>query len=451
MFFKNILSPFTLPIYFFGLGIAAGTIILHHPASLAEGGLSWIDAFFTATSATCVTGLVTVDPGTVFSRFGQTVILVLIQVGGLGIMTFTSLFFYLWRRRVSLADRIAVGQNLLHNPAFNLGRFLVRMFVWTFAIEATGALLLSLLAPEGFSPYSAVFHAISAFCNAGFSLYADSLIGFQDNLGVNLVIMVLIVLGGLGFTVLVELEDVSRKRLFGGIRTSLSWYTLIVLKTSFWLIIAGWVFIMLTEFIGERSPLDLSNKLLASLFQSVTCRTAGFNTLDISQLTNASLLFMMMLMFIGGSPGSAAGGIKTTTFRTLVAFSVSQFKDRRQTVIGRSAVDLATVNRALTLTVFAVIIIGMAVLVLTLTEGRDLPHAQAPSNFFMDILFETISAFATVGLSTGLTPNLTDEGKIVISLLMFIGRIGPIVFLSAVQSLREQPFYAWPERNMLIG
>ncbi len=451
MFLKNLFSPFTLPIYFFGLAIIIGAILLNQPFSLAGGNISWIDALFTAVSATCVTGLVVVDTGTVFSRAGQTIILALIQVGALGIMTFASLFFYLWRRRVSLADRIAVGQNLLHNPAFHLGHFLTHMVLWSVLIEVSGALLLHLIDPEGFTPYSALFHSISAFCNAGFSLYADSLMRFQDNVGVNLVIMALIILGGLGFSVLVELEDLVHQRLTGGERRRLSWYARIVLQTTLWLIVIGWIFIYITEFLGERSLLDPLARLLSSLFQSVTCRTAGFNTLDISQMTNASLLFMMMLMIIGGSPGSAAGGIKTTTFRTLLAFAISQIKDRRQTVIGRHAVDLPTVNKALTLVVFAVTIIGTTTLILTITEGGGTPHAQASGNLFMDILFETISAFATVGLSTGLTPNLSTQGKIVISMLMFIGRIGPIVFLSAVQSLREEPYYAWPERNMLVG
>ncbi|EGJ51030.1 TrkH family potassium uptake protein [Desulfocurvibacter africanus] len=451
MFFKNLFSPFTLPIYFFGLAIAIGAILLNQPFSLAAGNISWIDALFTATSATCVTGLAVVDTGTAFSRVGQSIILALIQVGGLGIMTFASLFFYLWRRRVSLADRIAVGQNLLHNPAFHLGRFLTHMVLWTLMIEVSGALLLHFFDPEGFTLYSALFHSISAFCNAGFALHADSLVRFQDNVGVNMVIMSLIILGGLGFSVLVELEGFVHQRLARGGKRRLSWYTRIVLQTSLWLIVIGWIFIYITEFLGERSLLDPLSKILSSLFQSVTCRTAGFNTLDIGQMTNASLLFMMMLMIIGGSPGSTAGGIKTTTFRTLLAFAISQIKDRRQTVIGKHAVDLVTVNKALTLVIFAVTIIGTSMLILTITEGGDTSHAQASGNIFMDILFETISAFATVGLSTGITPKLSTQGKIVISLLMFIGRIGPIVFLSALQSLREEPYYAWPERNMLIG
>jgi len=250
--------------------------------------------------------------------------------------------------------------------------------------------------------------------------------------------------------VLVELEMAVRGRLAGR-RVGLSWYAQIVLTTSAWLILAGAVAIYLGEYVLFAAPGTLAERVLASLFQSVSCRTAGFNTLDIGGMTNISLLVMIALMFIGGSPASTAGGIKTTSLRTLIAFVTSQAMDRRQTVIGRFAVDQPTVTKALVIGFFASGIIGAATLLLVVTEGGGVPHAAA-GGLFMDVLFESVSAFCTVGLSTGITPHLSPAGKLVITALMFIGRIGPIVMLSALQSIRrEELHYTWPEKGMLIG
>ncbi|MDH3392398.1 MAG: ATPase [Desulfobulbaceae bacterium] len=447
------IPPYAMPIIFFGMVICTGAILLHSSISLTTAQISWMDALFTATSATCVTGLSVVDTGTFFSRFGQSVIMVLIQVGGLGIMTFTGLAFYLWRRHVSLSDRIAVGQSLLHDPAFHLGKFLIRIVLWTLTIEATGALLLFLQAPNDFSPYSALFHAISAFCNAGFSLYSDSLTAWRGNIGINLVVMLLIILGGIGFSVLVELQECASRKCKPSIAQQgrkLSWYAQTVLKTTIFLILFGWIAIYSAEFIGFNGNLPAGEAILSALFQSVTCRTAGFNTVDINHMTNVSLLIMVMLMFIGGAPGSCAGGIKVTTFRALIAFVRSQLKGRRQTVMGRFALNSDSVNKALILLVFASGIIAFATLLLTISEGGDIPHPEA-RGLFMDLFFEAVSAFGTVGLSTGITPKLSMAGKSIITSLMFIGRLGPIVFLVAIQSFQEELFYDWPEENMLIG
>ncbi len=446
------ISPFALPIIFFGAVILAGTFLLHHPAS-TRNGIGWIDALFTATSATCVTGLVVVDTGSFFTRFGQTVILCLIQVGGLGIMTFTGLTFYLLRHRVSLSDRLAVGQSLLHDPTFHLGRFLLGIVAWTFAIEAVGALFLFIQAPAAFNPYSAIFHAISAFCNAGFSLSADSLMVWRSSWGVNLVIMMLIFLGGIGFSVLVEmLSPFFHPRLLSSTNKNLrlSWYSKLVLKTSIFLIVAGWLGIFGAEFIGVHRGVPFGEALLSSLFQSVTSRTAGFNTLDIGQLTNVSLILIMLLMLIGGAPGSCAGGVKVTTFRAVVAFAVAHLKGKRQAAVGKFAISRESMNKAMTLVVFAVIIISTVTLLLNITEGGELPHPEA-RGLFLEIMFEVVSAFGTVGLSTGITPKLTAFGRCLIIATMFIGRLGPIVFLAALQSYQREQLYNIPEENILIG
>jgi trk system potassium uptake protein TrkH len=444
-----------LPIIFFAVVILGGTIALHHPVSYNGQPLNWIDALFTATSATCVTGLIVVDTGSFFSRFGQSVILFLIQVGGLGIMTFASLFFYLWRQRVSLTDRMAVGKSLLHDPTFHLGKFLVRIVIWTIIIEAVGGLLILLLSGGEFSLYSSIFHAVSAFCNAGFSLYADSLMRWQGNPGINLIFIALIVLGGVGFSVLVELQIFAAERLkFQGssMTRGLSWYAKVILQTTLFLIVSGWIVIYFTEYIGGHNALELNSKaFLGTLFQSVTCRTAGFNTMDIGQMTNVSLLFMVVLMFIGGAPGSCAGGVKVTTFRVIASFIRAQFKGREQVVVGtKFAIRQEALNKAVILMIFAVTIVFVASLLLNITEGWGLSHQETRGLYF-EVLFEAVSAFGTVGLSTGLTPKLSIAGKWIIIILMFVGRLGPIVFMAAIQSYRKKELYSWPEEDMLIG
>jgi len=450
---KQPVSPFSLPIIFFAAVISIGTVLLHAPFSLNESAISWLDALFTATSATCVTGLVVVDTGTFFSKTGQSIILALIQLGGLGIMTFTGLAFYLLRRKVSLTDRIAVGKNLLHDPSFHLGRFLLRLVTWTLIIELAGAFLLFLLDPASFKPFAALFHSISAFCNAGFALQASSLISWQDRWGINAVIMLLIVLGGVGFSVLIE-TAYNAGRLFHIFRKrknrKFSWYSKVVLQTTLYLILFGWLGIFLSEYVGYHHPIEDGTALLTALFQSVTCRTAGFNTIDIGGMTNVSLLLMAMLMFIGGASGSCAGGIKISTFRTLLAFTLSQFKGRSQAVTNGRAIDKETVNRAFILVIISLFMVIAATLLLTITEGGDMPHPNSRGEF-LELLFEVISAYCTVGLSTGITTSLSFAGKIIVTTMMFVGRLGPVMFLAAIQHLQKEKFYTYPEESMLIG
>ena len=447
---KN-LSPIAFPVIFFAGVICLGTFLLHSPFALRGQAISWLNALFTATSATCVTGLVVVDTGTYFSRGGQLVILGLIQLGGLGIMTFTSLAAYLWRHRISITDNVAVGQGLLHDPNFHLGRFLKLIFFWTMVIELSGALLLTFFDPHGFSGFSALFHAVSAFCNAGFGLRADSLSAWRGDWGVNLVIMGLIILGGLGFSVITELQGhylaLPRRRRHG---RRLSWYSTLVIRTTLFLIVVGALMIYLGERSGTGRELSGGTALLTALFQSVTCRTAGFNTLEIGRMTNVAILVMIILMFIGGAPGSCAGGIKVTTFRTLWAFLVSHLRGREQAVVGRFAVDRNSVSSALTLLVFAVALVIFAILLLDFSEGGNIPHDQA-RGLFLEIVFEVVSAFGTVGLSAGLTPKLTQFGRLVIISLMFIGRLGPLVLLASLQSLQKQELFLRPEEKILIG
>jgi len=451
-YLKRCFPPISLPVLFFAMSIALGAALLHHPASIATKRISWTDALFTSTSAVCVTGLAVVDTGTRFSAFGQNVILGLIQIGGLGIMTFTSIAFYLWRRRVSITDQIAVGQSLMSNLGMNLGLFLKRMLLWTFAIELAGTVAIYCTAPAAITPYAALFHAVSAFCNAGFSLYPDNLMGWQGAWLVNLSVMGLIVAGGIGFSVLIELgalfpaaiSSQHKKR-----RPRLSWQSGIVLRTTVWLIASGWIVLFLAEHLVATTKATLPTAALTALFQSVTCRTAGFNTVDVGQMTTISLLFMLILMFIGAGPGSCAGGIKATTFSVLWHFIKAQLKGQPQTVIGHFAVSQDAINKALLLVVFEGMILFVATIILSISEGGG---ANSPDRgLFLNILFEEVSALGTVGLSMGLTAKLSMVGKWVITLLMFIGRLGPLIFLGVIQELRREQFFQWPEENIQIG
>lgn len=450
---KILSSPIIIPILFFLLIIILGSIVLHFSENRGVDSLSWTDSIFTATSAACVTGLVVVDTGSYFTVFGKVIILCLIQVGGLGIMTITSLSIYLWRRRTTITDRIAVGQVLLHDSQFNLGRFLVEIVSWTLIIEALGAVLLYVMAPTVFAPFSAIFHSISAFCNAGFLLFAGNLAAWKGKLGINFIFMALIFFGGIGFTVFVDLKNFSLR--FFRLRPQqhsegLSWFAKVVLSTSLFLIVTGWIAIYLSEFVGYNRMLAPEDAILTSLFQSVTSRTAGFDMLNISQLTNVTLVVLLFLMFIGGAPGSCAGGIKVTTFRVLAAVIWSQVKGKGQTVIGKFAIDESAVKKALVLFVLSVIIIFFAAFLLDFTEGGAKPHFQVRGQF-LEILFETVSAFGTVGLSTGLTSTLSCPGKWVIIVLMFLGRLGPFILIGALQSIQLTQHYKLPEENIMIG
>lgn len=442
-----------LPIVFFALVILTGAVLLHGSEKSRIDSLSWTDSVFTATSAACVTGLVVVDTGSYFTTFGETIILCLMQLGGLGILTFASLSVYLWRRQVSITDRVAVGQSLLHDTSFNLGKFLIRLAIWTFTVELAGALMLYARAPGAFSPFSAVFHSVSAFCNAGFSLFSDSLMGWKGDWAVNLTFIVLIFLGGIGFSVIIEMQSYAAGCFKTGCRkpgNHLSWYAKVVLQTSIALVIIGWIAIYLSEFVGYNRMTAMDDAVISALFQSVTCRTAGFNTLDISHMTNVSLVIMLFLMFVGGSPGSCAGGVKITTLRVLTALTFSQLRGKSQVVIKKVAVSENAVKKALVLFLLAASIIFIAVFLLDFTEGGDKPHDLVRGQF-LEILFEAVSAFGTVGLSTGLTPKLSTAGRWVIICLMFIGRLGPLIFIAVLQRFQKIPYYRLPEEHPMIG
>lgn len=440
-------SPLTWPVYSFALVTLLGALSLWWGGSAQPGeSVDFVDALFISTSAVCVTGLSTLDIAASFNQTGLWIILLLIQLGGLGITTYTSLMFLLLRNRVPFTDRLAVSQALLSGD-FDLRAFLRHVVLIVFVIEGIGAVLLYFLVPGRFTLFTAAFHSISAFCNAGFSTFTNNLNIFVENISVNVIIMLLIVLGGLGFAVLEE----TRHKLFSrrGRHRPFSRHARMVYATTFFLIIAGAVCIWLAETRNPESPSNLS-LILPSLFQSVTARTAGFNTVSLSALTSTSLLVLMVLMFIGGSPGSCAGGIKTTTFRVLAGFVAAQISGRSQVVIAGRAAGRDIQNRALTLFFLAVSFICLSTLGMSVSESSFAAHSKTPVPL-LDLMFEVISAFATVGLSTGITASLTDASKLILVLNMFVGRVGLFTLVMALQSLRRHRLYAYPEANLPLG
>ncbi len=444
----HVATPLALPLYGFSGAIFVGAVLLWLPISWAAAPVSFIDALFTSTSAVCVTGLASVDISTHFNRFGHTVIMALIQLGGLGIVTYSSLFMFLWRKRVSLTDRLSVGRALLHDPSFDLGRFLSIIVVVTMILEALGGMVIAFSAPE-LSLFSVTFLAISSFCNAGFALMPDNLVAYRSNLGINLAVAALITCGGIGFAVLEDLIWLVRCK-FKRIRYRLAFTSRVIIKTSMLLTFGGAAIIFVLERLAQHDYGGLKADILAAFFQSVSCRTAGFNTISISGMSTAALGFMILLMFIGGSPGSCAGGIKTTTARVLSAFVKTRFTPGNQSIIKNRAAAPTTLNNAITLFIFAVLTIGMAVFILLISESRagteDISH-----HLFLSVLFEVTSAFGTVGLSMDFTGTLTSFGKSVIICVMFIGRVGPLWVLSALHQWQQDASYEVPEVELPIG
>lgn len=429
--------------------IAIGTLLLSLPISHAGAPVTVIEAFFTATSAVCVTGLTVVDTGTAFSRLGQVVILVLIQLGGLGIMTFAALATQLLGQKMSMRSQALIADTFWQGDAATTARRdLRRIVALTFLIEAVGMIFLYghlRHVPASQPPlFSALFHSVSAFCNAGFSIYPDNLVSLRHSPLVLTVIMLLIICGGLGHSVVLEAVRRVRAHITGKRNVSVNWslHSRVVIATSALLIVGGAV-VMLMVGLGDRSeswPVRVAN----ALFQSVSARTAGFNTVDLAAAPVAALLLLILLMFIGGSPASCAGGIKTTS-------AAVYFAEVRARLVG--ARDISLLGRRLSNDVVAkaTLVIGLSVLwnmigcmFLTISEsGRSSMRFEA-------MFFEQISAFGTVGLSTGITPQLSTAGRIWIILTMFIGRLGPLTATLAVLP-RDPGGIRYPEERLMIG
>jgi len=406
-----------------------------------------------ATSAVCVTGLAVVDPGSGLSGFGQAVLLGLVQIGGLGIITLSSTLLLLIGQDISLSSSDAVQDSFFTSHRLSLGALLRLVFLWTLTIEALGAFVLFLTEsqrlPLAQAIWVSVFHAVSAFCNAGFGLRPDNLMADRASVGIVLPISLLIIVGGLGFAVLAELARWARRRLRRQ-RTPLSLHTKVALTMTGALLLVGMVGFILLERANLLVGASLRETLLVGWFASVTPRTAGFNTVDYGQVTAATLYFTIVLMLIGGCPGSTAGGVKATTLGVLLALARARYRGERGVRLFNRNVPETNIARATWVVALAFIIIIVGAILLSALQVTGSFHPRTVE-WSLGLLFEVVSALGTAGLSTGITPQLNEAGKALIMLLMFIGRLGPLTIAVAIAQQKHRPAVAYAEEQVMIG
>jgi trk system potassium uptake protein TrkH len=437
-------NPSQIAILSFSLVILTGTGLLMLPrATSPDIHLRLIDALFTAASATCVTGLTVVDTGTTFTHFGQIIILIMIQIGGLGIMTLSSFLALFFGQGMGIKDRVFLQEMMNIDKIGFISSLLRNVVIITFIIEMLGAAFLMIgWHNEGWTTrqliYRSVFHSISAFCNAGFSMFPDSLVRFQGDVPVILTISSLIILGGIGFIVIMDLAGLRMQSSTFKKRYILTVQTKMVLIITGILIVGGTV---LLYFLDNTHTGKI--RLITAFFNSVTSRTAGFNTIDIGALNISSVILLMMLMFIGASPGSTGGGIKTTTFGVLWASIHAIVTGKNRITIFRRRVPFVVLNRALVVFAFSVAVVFISVFLLSIFEKYPV----------IDLAFEAVSAFGTVGLSRGITSGLSDISKIIIIFLMFAGRLGTLTIAFAVTAPGDQvqARIEYPSESVMIG
>lgn len=424
--------------------ILIGSILLTLPISSSSGeSTNFLDALFTATSAVCVTGLVTFDTGTYWTVFGQTVIMVLIEIGGLGFMSFTTLIAIILGKKITLRERLILQDAMNTFNIQGLVRMVKYVLIFTISVQFFGALLFSTQFVPSFGLskgiFYSVFHSISAFCNAGFDIFGhgNSLMDYNTNAVVILVASALIIIGGLGFAVWSELYNLKNLR-----RASLHSKMVILVTTI--LILGGTVLMFVFEYknpntIGEMSFLD---KVMNSFFAAITPRTAGFNSISTDGMTTAGQFLTIILMFIGGSPGSTAGGVKTTTIGILIITVICIIRGREDTEVFKKRFSKDLVYKAFTLVTLGFSLVIIVTMILSYTEkGSD----------FMSLLYETTSAFGTAGLSLGLTPDLSRVGKILIICMMYLGRVGPLTVVLSITRKKINSGIKYPEGKILIG
>lgn len=427
--------------------IVIGAFLLNLPIAFhGAQDLPFLDALFMSTSATCVTGLSVISPGEDFTLFGQLVILTLVQLGGLGFMTMATLVALVAKRRITFKERLILQEAMNHGSVEGIVRLIRRVLLYSLVIEAAGALLLSfrflLEMPADQAIYFGLFHSISIFNNAGFDLFGmfpgrpGSLIGYVDDPFVNVVTMVLIFLGGIGFIVIDDLLHFRERR-------KLTLHSKVVLSVSLFLIVFGGLVILIFEYTNPLTLQKLSfpEKMLSSLFESVSMRSAGVTTLDVGGMRQATQFFSILMMFIGAAPGSSGGGIKVTTFAILVGAVIAMLRGKEDIVLFKRRLARDRVNKAITFTLFSFFFIILGAMILSVTESYD----------FLGILFEATSAYATAGLSTGLTPQLTGFGKALLMAMMFVGRLGPVTLAFALTPKHEKELVRYPEGKITIG
>ena len=424
--------------------ILVGTILLTLPISTASGeSTNFLDALFTATSAVCVTGLIVVDTGSYWNMFGQTIIMILIEIGGLGFMSFTTLIAIILGKKITLRERLILQDAMNTFNIQGLVKMVKYVLVFTVSVQFFGALLLSTqFIPEfgfGKGAFYSLFHSISAFCNAGFDVLGkgNSLISFNTNVVVIMVLSILIIIGGLGFTVWSELYTCKSIR-----RVSIHSKMVLLITTG--LVVGGTLLMFLFEHNNPQtiSKMSFINKLTNSFFASVTPRTAGFNSISTSGMTTAGQFLTIILMFIGGSPGSTAGGIKTTTIGVLIVTVVSVIRGREDSEVFKRRFSKDLVYKAFTLLFIGFTLVVIVTMLLSYTEKGAT---------FMSIFYETISAFGTAGLTLGLTPDLSNIGRILIIIMMYLGRVGPLTVVLSLTRKKEKSGVKYPEGKILIG
>ncbi|MEJ8801461.1 TrkH family potassium uptake protein [Pontibacter sp. H249] len=433
--------------------VLVGTGLLMLPKMTnAPEGMRFIDALFMATSASCVTGLAVVDPGTYFTFSGQVVLLLLIQMGGLGILTFATFFASLMRQGVGVKQHVAMHELLESESLYSTKGLLQKLIFLTFSIEAIGAVIVFATwgpAAEfqnlGSKIFYSVFHAVSAFCNAGFSLYPEGLYTEPVRFAyvMHMTIAMLIIFGGIGFPTILDVlsPKAMRERLNSPWK---NWKMLsrITIYTSAALILLGTVGFFLLEYYNTLSGLNFAEAVVTSFFQSVTTRTAGFNSVDISALNVPTLMMFIFLMFIGASPGSTGGGVKTTTFVVILVSVIATIRNKRNIEIGHRTIPHYVSYKAFTIFTFAAILNIFFIFVLTITDAQfDI----------MRLAFEQVSAFATVGLSTGITAGFSDAGKMVLILSMYIGRVGTLTLALALSTRATSTNYRYPATHLAVG
>ncbi|MCM0650612.1 TrkH family potassium uptake protein [Clostridium swellfunianum] len=438
------IRPVQILVLGFALIILIGGLILTLPIASSSGTRTpFIDALFTATTSVCVTGLVTVDTGTHWSYFGKTVIMILIQVGGLGFMAFATLISLIIGKKITLQERLVMAEAMNTFSLQGLVKLARYILLFTFCVEGIGALLLSMVfVPERglwTGIYYSIFHSVSAFCNAGIDLIGQfrSITPYAENPIIVLTIGALIVAGGLGFTVWYEIFDYRKKRKF-------SLHAKLVLTVTAILIVGGAILMFIFEVNNPATmqPMSTKGKLLSSLFASITPRTAGYNSISTSDMSPAGRFLTIILMFIGGSPGSTAGGIKTTTAGLLVMTVISVIRGREDTEIYERRICKDIIYKALTISVIGLTLVVVVSMILSITEvGASLEY----------IIYEVTSAFGTVGLTLGLTTKLTTFGKALIILTMFSGRVGPLTIALSLARNHSGNTIKYPEDKVLVG
>ncbi len=439
------LSPYILILLSFAIMMFLGALLLCLPLAQISGKSgNFLENLFTATSALCVTGLVVNDISITYTIFGKIVILILIQLGGLGVLTVSSMVILSISRKMGYYTKKIVSEDINYNILTEIPRYLKNVSIVVFGIEFVGAVLLffefskklPFIQAVGYS----IFHSVSAFCNAGFALFSNNMENYTGNILINFVITSLIILGGLGFAAILDVYNVIKKT-----RRKLSTSTHLAIAMTIFLICFGAIMTFILEYSnkGTIGNLSLHDKLLSSYFQSVTLRTAGFQTIDLATLTTPTIIIYLFLMFIGASPGSTGGGLKTTTLGILILGVMNAITGKEDIEYRRRRLSWQTFNKACAILMLSLFYLFVMIIIMSIFDS---------SKGFLPLLFELISAFGTVGLSMGVTAKLSIISKLIIILTMYIGRVGPLTIMYALSKKKcREGKYKYPEETILIG